>query len=51
MTQVRRGLLAVLLRMGELGDPQGSIHSSNRCLQSAFQRQWEQEIGPRVRET
>ena len=33
MTQVRRGLLAVLLRMGELGDPQGSPRAGQEGLE------------------
>lgn len=32
MTQVRRGLLAVLLRMGELGDPQGCPQAGQEGL-------------------
>ena len=32
MTQVRRGLLAVLVRMGELGDPQGSLQAGQEGL-------------------
>lgn len=51
MTRVRRGLLAALLRMGELGGPQGSPQAGQEGLEYRPQEAWgweEQPSGPRT---
>lgn len=49
MTQVRRGLLAALLKMGELGDPQGSLQAGQEGLEYRPREAWgweERSPGP-----